>query len=639
MKAIIPKYIWIIPAFLLITMYSRGQINIILEPGFESGSPSPVWAEASTNFGTPLCTEAACGNGGGSGSHTGDWFAWFGGIAAFEESMISQTVTIPPGNNADLFFFLEQPVCDSPQDFLNVVIDGTDTVFHTDGSSPLCGQIGYSLQTVSLTAYADGLPHEIKFFSTIYGLNGNGSNFFVDDISFNAVVNIINGKLFVDFNSNNMQDINEPNLPYKKIMESNTGNVAFSQPDGEYTIGVFDTGNFVVGAEILNYYNNVPASHNAYFSGFQQIDSLNNFAIQPAVTINDLCVSITPIDDFQSGFNSGYMISYENVGTTIQSPTLIFFPDNDLTFVSANPIPNSITTDSLVWNIGPINPFEPGGTIYVTVNVNAGTPIGTIINSSVRIEPVVGDANPVCNYDDSEELTTSSVDPNDILVNEDTVFTSQLSSPPFLEYIIRFQNTGNDTAIMVKIINLPPFELDSSSFALVTSSHPVNIRYISSSRFLEFKFDDIFLPDSNINEPASHGFIRYRIKPKSTLVAGDSINNNAAIYFDFNAPVITNNAVTEIVQPTSINEWTSNIEGLAIYPNPANNRITIKPNQLTTANYQLTIIDLFGRLIFQSLIKDQQAPIAINVSSFSKGVYFIEVGNDRNIARTKFIKE
>jgi hypothetical protein len=78
---------------------------------------------------------------------------------------------------------------------------------------------------------------------------------------------------------------------------------------------------------------------------------------------------------------------------------------------------------------------------------------------------------------------------------------------------------------------------------------------------MEFKFENILLVDSNTNEPLSHGFVRYRIQPKTNFSAGDSITNFAAIYFDFNEPVITNTAKTIIILPTGIASAT---------PTPAN---------------------------------------------------------------------
>jgi PKD repeat protein len=163
----------------------QGCPDIVVDGSFEAGIGSGSWTEFSATFGTPLCDLAGCGNGTGTGPNTGNIWAWFGGVAAFEEGSLSQTFTIPTNNTANLSFFLEQIICDSPDDFLKVAIDA-DTVYTTDGASPLCGVLGYSQQVVNLDAYADGLPHTLTFFSRIYGNNGAGTNFFVDDIAINV---------------------------------------------------------------------------------------------------------------------------------------------------------------------------------------------------------------------------------------------------------------------------------------------------------------------------------------------------------------------------------------------------------------------------------------------------------------------
>ena len=209
--------------------------------------------------------------------------------------------------------------------------------------------------------------------------------------------NLINGKLFVDANSNTVQDAGEISFSNRIVTEQNTGRFTFSQQDGKYTIAVFDTGNFTVSGAPLNYYNSVPIVHTAYFNSIQQIDSLNDFAFQPNGVLNDVCINLTPLGNFRSGLFANYYISYINNGTTTLSPTVIFFPDANVSFTSANVTPVSVTTDSVVWNIGSLAPFQSGN-IVVTVNVHTGLPIGSLINSMVRIEPVAGDANPGCNY-------------------------------------------------------------------------------------------------------------------------------------------------------------------------------------------------------------------------------------------------
>ena len=160
------------------TISNGGDGNAVGDPGFEAGPGGGTWTEASTNFGTPVCDVGTCGTGTGTGPFEGLFWTWFGGIGASEIGSMTQDITINPGSN-EMTFWLEQIVCDSAADFMEVTIDGTQ-VFFTDGSSPLCGVLGYSQQTVDISAFADGGTHTLEFRSEIFANNGGGSNFFVD---------------------------------------------------------------------------------------------------------------------------------------------------------------------------------------------------------------------------------------------------------------------------------------------------------------------------------------------------------------------------------------------------------------------------------------------------------------------------
>jgi hypothetical protein len=362
--------------------------------------------------------------------------------------------------------------------------------------------------------------------------------------------NLITGKTFYDFNGNNVKDSSDIYLPYKIIKETYTNHFAFSQADGTYRLAVSDTGTFTVTQQNPFYLSSTPAFHNITFTGMNQIDSLNDFATQQTIFINDLQITITPVGGFRPGHNATYNIHYKNVGTNPIQGTIIFYSDSGLTYVSSTLTPLSISIDSVVWQAPILYPFYESN-INVTVNVKSTTPMGYWINSSVKIEPVINDQNPTDNYASWSHPVTGSVDPNDILVDKDSINTAELLTSPYLDYIIRFQNTGNDTAFAVKILNpIDTFKLDLMSLEIISSSHIFNLNYIPEGN-LEFKFENILLPDSNINEPESHGFVRYRIKPKLSLAVHDSVTSYAAIYFDHNLPVITNTAITRIVYPAN----------------------------------------------------------------------------------------
>ena len=162
--------------------------GVIPDPSFEAGAFGGIWTESSTNFGTPICDLGTCGTGGGSGPYVGSFWTWFGGIDAYEESSVSQTITVPT-TATDLTFYLEQNACDSVADYLEVLIDGSQE-FLTDGASPSCDLIGYTRQFVDVSGFADGGTHTLEFHSEVFANNLGISNFFLDLIELPGALSV-----------------------------------------------------------------------------------------------------------------------------------------------------------------------------------------------------------------------------------------------------------------------------------------------------------------------------------------------------------------------------------------------------------------------------------------------------------------
>ncbi|MGB0932584.1 MAG: DUF7619 domain-containing protein, partial [Chitinophagales bacterium] len=116
-----------------------------------------------------------------------------------------------------------------------------------------------------------------------------------------------------------------------------------------------------------------------------------------------------------------------------------------------------------------------------------------------------------------------------------------------LTYKIRFQNTGNDTAFRVMIVDTLPQGLEGASLNLGNSSHDYTFD-IKFGNLLVWTFDNILLPDSTTNEPESHGFVQFSILPKADIELGAKIENKADIYFDFNEAVATNQVFNTIAE-------------------------------------------------------------------------------------------
>ncbi len=195
-----------------------------------------------------------------------------------------------------------------------------------------------------------------------------------------------------------------------------------------------------------------------------------------------------------------------------------------------------------------------------------------------------------------------------------------------LEYLIRFQNTGTDTAFTVRIKdNLDP-SLDPTTIRVGSSSHPYSFDLYESS-ILEFTFDNILLPDSNVNEAASHGFVKFSIKQKAGLPEGTIINNRASIYFDFNPPIITNKTqhVIEyemIVVSNNANPLSSK-NALKVFPNPAKDFVIFEFEEAIKEAVTFDLYDLAGKRVHQQRISGKQFRFERN--HLAPGMYFYKI--------------
>jgi len=161
-----------------------GVQELVIDGSFEAGPAGGTWVEMSSTFGTPICDQAQCGNGMGTGPSDGLFWAWFGGVTGPEVGSVCQTITVPAGTmSLSLTFDFESIACDSPDDFVQATVDGS-IIWAQDGGGPLCGVLGYTPQTVDLLAAGIGPGSAVFCFeSEIFANNGMLSNFFIDNVS------------------------------------------------------------------------------------------------------------------------------------------------------------------------------------------------------------------------------------------------------------------------------------------------------------------------------------------------------------------------------------------------------------------------------------------------------------------------
>lgn len=365
--------------------------------------------------------------------------------------------------------------------------------------------------------------------------------------------NTINGKVKLDMNNNGC-DVSDAGMGYVPVSFSNsiTGEVFtnYTYENGNYSFYTYN-GNFTVSPSFPNpYFSLSPATANVVFPAANNLTDTKNFCIAPNGNHNDLEISFLPGPmPARPGFQAGYWILYKNKGTTTASGNIqLNFNNTKMTFNMASLSTSSQNAAQLTWNYTNLQPFQSGA-ILVTFDI-LPPPVNNVndtISFSGSINPVSADETPGNNNFAIVQPVTGSWDPNDIQCLEGAkINLASLTKP--LHYVIRFQNTGTDTAFNAVVADVLSDKYDWSSFEFTGSSHPCAVKQKGNK--LEFIFQNIKLPHEAIDPDGSHGYVAFRIKPKSNLIIGDSLNNEAAIYFDFNLPVITNKVVT-VVSPIS----------------------------------------------------------------------------------------
>lgn len=222
--------------------------------------------------------------------------------------------------------------------------------------------------------------------------------------------------------------------------------------------------------------------------------------------------------------------------------------------------------------------------------------------------------------------TVGAYDPNDKQAFPAGVGDEHYIEPDtWMDYLIRFQNTGTDTAFTVVVMDTLPAHLDPSTLRPGVASHDYNW-VLLDSRVLAFRFDNIALPDSNVNEPASHGFVRFRVNQRPGLPDGTLIENSAGIYFDFNEPVITNTVFHTVgrnyLSTVSIHNPPAQVSSaFEVYPNPAEGSFSILFDPKKQPNGRLALFDVLGRLKWTGVVSGISTEIQRN--QLPPGMYWL----------------
>ncbi len=334
------------------------------------------------------------------------------------------------------------------------------------------------------------------------------------------------------------------------------------------------------------------------------------------------------------GFTFSYAMSVRNLTPTATgATTLTFIFDPTLSFISATPAPSNVSGNTITWNQTQLGAWqERNYSLLFQVPSDIGL-LGNELVANATLATVVNDGDLSNNTATDSRTITAAYDPNDKLARTSLGSTSTwyLDDDEWIDYTIRFQNTGTDTAFNVVITDTLPPTLDPGSIIWGAASH-THTRMLEGQGILRFMFPNILLPDSNVNEPLSHGFVSFRIRPRLPLLPGDEITNTANIYFDYNPPVITEPSVLVVEFSTGVEQPGS--ATLQLRPNPATDQLFVT-TEGTVERLQVHASD--GRILLTG--NGPWSSGELDISGLPSGAFILEVVMESGaIQRGRFIK-
>lgn len=466
------------------------------------------------------------------------------------------------------------------------------------------------------------------------------------DLTYNASNNscycTLTGKVYEDKNLDCNLDNGEPGIANIAIHTNGLGYV-YTNSSGVYSVKV-PTGNYTLSESVQSYYPLAPCQNNSIAvsaTASSGCTITNNFAniVNP---IHDVRIITTKINEIVPGFTHQQKVVVENNGT-ITEPNIQmgYMHDGQLSYQGVAP---GLFTQQDPGNLpdwysitAGFPSLSPGG--KQAFNVNYQVPVNVPLGTAVWFKDTVSHTSPMINWltdytpwnnvNQYQQIVVGSYDPNDKAVSPEGNGPQGYitTDDSILTYTVRFQNTGTYPATRVILIDTLDNDLDFTSLVPGYSTHNY-VAHLSDDGIITFTYDNINLPDSFSQPLASIGMVIYTIKQKPGLTGGTQMKSPASIYFDFNAPIVTNTPVNTIDFATSVQTNNNNQLAMQLFPNPSNGQVSVKvDSKAADEASDLRVYDLLGNVIYsqQVMVLKGVNVWSLPLSYLNSGVYFVEV--------------
>jgi len=434
----------------------------------------------------------------------------------------------------------------------------------------------------------------------------------------------VTGHTFYDANSNGLRDISEYGIPNINIIMALDDRELFSNERGTYFLYLDNNQPYELSVNHgLEWSLTTPQSLNGTFSIGDTITF--DIGLEPNFERHKSLVDISS-NNIRCSESGNFFLRLQNTGTYIESGEIHLNYDSNMTYINSDrsPIIHDEQNSILIWDYNDFQPFEA-----IEIDLEFTMPNQNFAGE--RLQNVL-----IQYYDNDDDLSIlgeyslesevrCAYDPNDKQINPigEGEINGIYSADPVV-YTIRFQNTGNDYARNIRLVDTLSQVFNHSTFELLSSSHHV---YTSlEDHTLSFYFDDIYLIDSLTNPHESQGYVSFRIQLNENLPNSTLVENKVDIYFDFNEPITTNttsNVILDGIKTSTLNQ--NALTTFEIQPNPTVNQFKVNIQAQELINYQLTLTNVNGQIM---LSKNLDKPLTeINVEQLVTGIYFVKIMN------------
>lgn len=530
----------------------------------------------------------------------------------------------------------------SGQETTTPSVFANDILPFTFFASPANANPGINITDSGTITIAAGTPPGTYIIP--YHYNGNNSDgVYYQDTLFATVIIPQTGiemNCFIDTNNNGVKDIGEQAFlkgQFHYVLNDNGVVNNLTSSLGRVTI--YDTNfsnsydlSYTINTEYAPYFSiATPSVSNVVINGFGF--QMVNFPITVLQAYVDLTVTLSPSNLPRPGFTYTNRITYTNNGNlTMASGTVYFTANPGLTITNISQAGTTATANGFSYNFTNLNPDESR---YIGVTMQVPTiptvSLGQLLTNTASITNPVADVVPTDNSSSLTQTIVGSYDPNSKAESHgEKIVQSSFTANDYLTYTILFENTGTASAINVQVNDVLDAKLDETSVRMISASNNYVLDRIGNS--LVWKFNNINLPPSVANTLIGHGYIVFKVKPKSGYVVGDIIPNTANIYFDFNPAILTNTFSTQFIQ--SLNTTGFAFSHLNCYPNPVTNTLTVSND---TPMDTIEIISVLGQTL--NSIKPNDLQAQVDVSGLNPGIYFVKISAGQQEKTIKIVKE